>query len=253
MERVIKHKLEALEKEHGFKILYACETGSRAWGFPSPDSDYDVRFIYVQDFDWYLSLRSPKDSFEEPITDELDITGWEFRKALGLLRKSNVALLERIQSPIIYMVDRGFLDEINALSWDYFSPIAVMHHYHSMSKKYYDGCMGGTEVKLKKYFYAIRTAIAGAWVREKLAIPPIEMYKMLGIVDAPVRNKIHQLIALKAEKNEDYKHPREPSIDDFLHETISKNEEVAKDLPAAKGDMEKLDDFYRKIVKGLKA
>ncbi len=146
MEKIIKDKLNRIEKEQGFRILYACETGSRAWGFPSPNSDYDVRFIYVQDLNWHLSLRSHKDSFDEPINDELDITGWEIKKSLGLLWKSNAALLERIQSPIVYYADHEFLDEINVLSEDYFSPIAVMHHYLSMSKKYYDACMESSKV-----------------------------------------------------------------------------------------------------------
>ena len=250
MKELIINKLEEIEKSNGFKILLACETGSRAWGFPSPDSDYDVRFIYVHDPDWYLSLKSPKDTFELPINDELDITGWEFRKSLGLLWKSNAPLLERIQSPIIYKVDSNFHNEINRLSEKHFSPIAAMHHYLSMSKKYFDACMYESEIKLKKYFYAIRTAIAGAWIREMGTTPHIEMSKMMSIVDKEVKEKIDSLIALKAAKNESYLHVREPLIDDFLRDVISKNEEVANNLPSAKGDMEELDSFYRKIVKG---
>lgn len=250
MKQIITQQLAEIERKNDFKILYACETGSRAWGFPSPDSDYDVRFIYVQDLDWHLSLKSQKDSFEKPIDDELDITGWEFKKVLGLMWKSNASLLERIQSPIIYRADQEFLRQINALSHDYFSPVAVMHHYLSMSKKCLSEYGDGAEIRLKKYFYTIRTAICGAWVREKGAIPPIEMHKMFEIIPVKVKEKIEQLIAIKAGKNEDYWHPREPMIDDFLDEVISKNDAIAHSLPAAQGSIEKLDEFYRKIVKG---
>lgn len=251
MEKLIIEKLDKIERDRGFKILFACETGSRAWGFPSPDSDYDVRFVYVENLDWHLSLKNARDSFELPINDELDITGWELKKSLGLLWKSNAAMLERIQSPIIYKSEGLFLDEIMELARASFSPIAVMHHYLSMSKKYFDECMADNEVKLKKYFYAIRTAIAGAWVREMGTLPHIEMGKMMGIVDEEVKAKIATMIALKATKKEGYFHVREPLIDEFLKEMISKNEAVANDLPSAKGDIEALDEFYRKTVKGV--
>lgn len=251
MEKTIKDKLKQIEEERGFKILYACETGSRAWGFPSPDSDYDVRFIYVQDLDWHLTLKSRKDSFEMLINDELDITGWEFKKALNLMWKSNAALLERIQSPIIYRADLEFLNEINRLSKDCFSPVAVMHHYLSMSKKCLEECAVGSEVKLKKYFYAIRTAICGAWIRERLDIPHIEMHKMFEIVPDDVKSRIVELIDLKAGKSEGFLHPREKMLDEYLEETISKNDEIAKSLPGGKGDMDALDEFYRGTVLGF--
>ena len=226
MEKLVKEKLVEIESEYNTKILYACESGSRAWGFPSPNSDYDVRFIYSHDLDWYLSLRDKKDTIDLPINDDLDIGGWEIKKALGLLWKSNPPLLEWLQSPI-----------------------AVMHHYLSMSKKYLEACQQTDQVKLKKYFYALRTAIAGKWVREKGSIPHIELPKMFGVVTEEIQIKIEELIVIKSQQNEDYLHTREPLIDEFLSETIRQNEAVANDLPSANGDIEELDKFYRKVAK----
>ena len=100
--------LAALEAQHGIRILYACESGSRAWGFPSPDSDYDVRFIYVHPLDWYLGLDEGPDTLNFPVDDELDLAGWELRKTLRLLRGSNAALFEWLQSPIVYHEAPGF-------------------------------------------------------------------------------------------------------------------------------------------------
>ncbi|MEM8567150.1 MAG: nucleotidyltransferase domain-containing protein [Bacteroidota bacterium] len=251
MENLIKGKLSKIEKDHGIRILYACESGSRAWGFPSPNSDYDVRFIYSHDLDWHLSLRDKKDTIDLPINDDLDIGGWEIKKALGLLWKSNPPLLEWLQSPIVYQSESKFLNEIQRLCSKYFSPIAVMHHYLSMSKKYFEACQQTDQVKLKKYFYALRTAIAGKWVREKEIIPPIELPKMFGVTTTEMRDKIEELITIKSQQNEDYLHAREPLIDEFLSETIKENEAVANDLPSANGDIEKLDDLYRKIVRNL--
>jgi len=250
MEDIIRSKLIEIENKFKVYVLYACESGSRAWGFPSPNSDYDVRFIYAQDLDWHLSLLDKKDTIDLPINDDLDIGGWEIKKALGLLRKSNPPLLEWLQSPIVYKSESTFLKGIQDLSKEYFSPIAVMHHYLSMSKKYFEASQESNEVKLKKYFYALRTAVAGNWVREIGTIPPIELSNMFEIVPQEVEAKIRELIEIKSQQNEDYLHRREPLIDEFLSETISQNEDVANDLSSAKGDIEKLDNFYRKVVKG---
>ena len=110
MEERIRQYIKEIEKAQDIKVLLACETGSRAWGFPSPDSDYDVRLIYRHRMDWYLSLLEPKDTFEVMLEDNnFDISGWDIRKTLGLLWKSNPPLLERIQSPIVYVADEEFL------------------------------------------------------------------------------------------------------------------------------------------------
>ena len=248
MDELIKSKLLEIEKDYNVKILYACESGSRAWGFPSPNSDYDVRFIYVQDLDWHLSLKEQKDTIDLPINDELDIGGWEIKKVLSLMWKSNPPLLEWLQSPIVYKSEGNFLSEISELRQQYFSPIATMHHYLSMSKKYLEVC-SGEEVKLKKYFYALRTTISGAWIRENGSMPHIEMPKMFSIVDGKVKDKITELIEIKSGQSESYLHPQEPLIADYLNNEIELNERVANDLPASKGSFEQLDEFYRKVVK----
>src|SRR4051794_14574214 len=97
--------LLAVEHEKDVRVLYACESGSRAWGFASRDSDYDVPFLYVHERDWYLSVDDRRDVLEYPLRDELDVSGWELRKALRLLRKSNPPLLEWLNSPMVYRDD----------------------------------------------------------------------------------------------------------------------------------------------------
>ena len=107
--------LTQIEQDYKVKILYACETGSRAWGFPSPDSDYDIRFIYMHERDWYLSLSERKDTIEFMLNEELDITGWDLKKSLILLKKSNAALIERFQSPVEYFSVQGFEEDFKKL------------------------------------------------------------------------------------------------------------------------------------------
>ncbi len=162
MHNKINHYLETIEKEKQIRILLACETGSRAWGFPSPDSDYDVRIVYVHDKDWYLSLTEKKDSIQKMYeNNDIDITGWDLRKSLRLLMKSNPPLLERIQSTIIYRQEDAFVNSIGALANKSYSRIATIHHYLSMAKKFFEDIKD--EYKLKKFFYALRSATACLW------------------------------------------------------------------------------------------
>src|SRR5688500_1263199 len=116
----IKTILKEIEQKKNIEILYACETGSRAWGFPSPDSDYDVRFIYRHNIDWYLSLSQKKDTIEF-MAGDLDVTGWDLRKCLMLLKKSNAPLIERFQSPMEYYSNSSFKMDFRHLIESYYS------------------------------------------------------------------------------------------------------------------------------------
>ena len=118
----VRDALAQVEAERNVRVLLACESGSRAWGFASRDSDYDVRFLYVHRRDWYLSIEDRRDVIEQPIADDLDVSGWELRKALRLLRKSNPPLLEWLKSPVVYRHDPVFAAEFGALATEFFSP-----------------------------------------------------------------------------------------------------------------------------------
>jgi hypothetical protein len=129
----VQQELRRIELAHDVRVLYACESGSRAWGFASHDSDYDVRFIYVHSRDWYLSIEDRRDVIEEPISDVLDISGWELRKTLRLLRKSNPPLLEWLKSPVVYAVDEPFVADFRQLADDFYSPARCFQHYLHMA------------------------------------------------------------------------------------------------------------------------
>ncbi len=199
MRQKINSYLAQIEKEKDIKILLAVETGSRAWGFPSPDSDYDIRMIYVHPQDWYLSLTEKKDSIEMMLeNNDLDITGWDLRKVLRLLWKSNPPLLERIQSPIIYKQDAEFLEAFRSIAQDTYSRIATIHHYVNMAIKCYAEISEGETYKLKKFFYALRAATACKWILEKKEIPPIEFKRMLSGLELKksLTDRIEELISL---------------------------------------------------------
>ncbi len=251
MTEKIKRYLADIEKEKEIKILLACETGSRAWGFPSPDSDYDVRIIYKHKKDWYLSLFEEKDSIELMLdNNEIDISGWDLRKSLRLLWKSNPPILERIQSPIIYQVDNNFIRGINKVAKETYSRITAIHHYLSMGKKAFEEVSNNEKYKLKKFFYALRASVACLWILEREEIPPIEFGKMIDGLDiAPnLTERIYGLIKLKSTISESYLHTEEKELIQFMIHCLNRAENEAKSLPASNGKINDLNVFFRKIL-----
>jgi uncharacterized protein len=204
MDQIIKEMLQEIESNHNVKILYACESGSRAWGFASPDSDYDVRFVYVHPKEHYLSIEEQRDVIELPINDLLDINGWELRKALRLFKKSNAPLYEWLQSPIVYLAEQSFASEIQEQMSNYFSPRAMMHHYLSMAKSAMDNDLSGSEVKLKKYFYAVRPILACRWIADCNEVPPMEFGKLRRLLDANLNQVVDDLLVKKSQVGEKF-------------------------------------------------
>jgi uncharacterized protein len=220
VKEIILEKLKGIEHRFDVRILYACESGSRAWGFASPDSDYDVRFVYVHKADYYLAIDDFRDVIEVPISDLLDINGWELRKALRLFRKSNAPLYEWLQSPIVYAADRTFVSEMKALMPTYFSPRAGIHHYLSMAKGVFESELSGEMVKLKRYFYALRPVLAAKWILDVKSVPPME-FKSLGVI-MPDRIKVlvNELLSIKGKVDESFMMARKPEINAFIEESI---------------------------------
>jgi len=250
-DKIIEH-LKELETQRNIKILWACETGSRAWGFPSPDSDFDVRILYVHKMDWYLSVNDSRDTIDTFYEDnEIDISGWELKKSLRLLRKSNAALLERIQSPIIYMQDEAFRQDYIKEAQKQYSKIATMHHYMYMAKGILEEMETDKEYKLKKLFYALRCAAVCQWILQKEEMPPIEFTKIYPVINLPqtLVLQINELIKLKATKSESYWHKGENDIVNFVKESIEEAESKAKSLAKGSGKLESLNSLLQKYIR----
>lgn len=253
MRRIILDKLRQIEEEESVRILYACESGSRAWGFPSQDSDYDVRFLYIRPLDEYLSLNEPRDVIERPISDLLDINGWDLKKALKLFRKSNPPLLEWLHSPIIYLEQDDVVSQIRELSADTFSPKACMHHYLHMARGNYREYLQGEQVRLKKYFYVLRPVLACVWMERFQSLPPVAFGALLEVllpIGSALREAIDELLIRKMAGDELDTGPRIQPIHDFLTEKIRYYEETAAGIEPASGAQEqRLDALFRTTVK----
>jgi len=240
-----------IEQQNSVKIIYACESGSRAWGFASTDSDFDVRFIYVHPIDWYLTIDEGRDVIEKPIDNELDISGWDIKKALGLLKKSNPPLLEWLQSPIVYEESAMMTDILRRLVSDFYSPISSSYHYLSMAKRNHRAYLQGDIVSRKKYFYVLRPILACRWIELREAPVPMEFEKLLmaTISDGQLEKAIKDLLELKKSGTELGKGPKIPIIDDFLEEEIERLSQAEKPAGRDKADIEKLNQAFREIVK----
>ncbi|MGB1039693.1 MAG: nucleotidyltransferase domain-containing protein [Flavobacteriales bacterium] len=247
MKTRIITKLKEIEAEKNIKILFACESGSRAWGFPSPDSDYDVRFIYVHNAAWYLNLWEKRDTIQFMTSDLLDGSGWDLRKALRLLAKSNASLLGWLYSPMVYFGDELFLKDIQRLAKENNNPVSTFFHFHSMSKRFLE-FDPKDKVKLKSLFYAMRTALAATWAREKGTIPPVLFYELLELVSEETKEKIVDLIKLKESKNEDFLYLMDASLYRTLEKVIEKNEAERDSVLHNKFNQEDFNSFFVKYT-----
>lgn len=249
MKETILAQLESIEQTEGVRILYACESGSRAWGFASTDSDYDVRFIYARPQSHYLSIHDRKDVIELPVNPVLDINGWDIRKALQLFLKSNAPLYEWLQSPIIYKEVNGFAQELRKLMPAYFSHRAGCHHYLSMAYKTCESDLRCEEVRLKKYFYALRPALACAWILEKNSVPPMEFGLLRTLVaDAKWNQAVDGLPQQKKQVDEKALITPVTLLQDWLSATLTRYKEKADAITAVKHDTGQLDELFRKYT-----
>lgn len=243
----IQNILKEIEQKKNIKILYACETGSRAWGFPSPDSDFDIRFIYMHERDWYLSLSQKKDSIEY-MDGDLDITGWDLRKSLGLLKKSNAPLIERFNSPIEYFVAPGFKESFKELITNYYSPIAVFFHHHSLAKKFWEDLKDKEEFKLKSYFYLVRSLLSCNWIINDSNVLPMHIEGLMQYIDDEYKDWLRALIKLKETVSEKYLHQKDEKLNEWIL-NLFEDVDAAKDsIPVNKAEMSLLNEFFLKML-----
>lgn len=230
VRREIEERLDTIERTQDVRILLVVESGSRAWGFPSPDSDYDVRFIYVRPRDWYLSLVPGRDVIETPIEDEIDLNGWDIRKALGLLLKSNAVISEWIESPIRYRPDDPVVTKLSGLADRVMDMRSFAHHYASLGRNAAARWLDKDgEVPVKKYFYALRPALMIRCLRLNPGMrPPMNLQALIAVSNVPdrIRDAIAGLVEAKQRSNEKSNTARIVALDDLIRDELSRAGEL---------------------------
>lgn len=256
MRDTINRALRQIEQTQNVKIIYACESGSRAWGFASPDSDWDVRYIYVRDPKWYIAIDTGRDviddyhrqegivghpEFDDPL---LDITGWDIKKAFMLARKSNPALIEWLNSPIIYnSLEQDFLKEaVKPVTRLY----PALEHYRAMARGNLREHLMGETVRYKKYLYVLRPILAAQWITAVGTFPPVDFHSLMGVMstyqDAPdagysiaeVKQALLDLLKVKAISSEVEDRPRNESLHAFIQHQLARMDRVNDDQPEDK-------------------
>jgi uncharacterized protein len=245
-------RLQQLAIQEQIVILYACESGSRGWGFPSPDSDYDVRFIYLRPLEWYLSIEDRPDTIDLPIDKVLDLNGWDLRKALKLFRGSNSVIYEWIQSPIVYLDQDNLAAELLNLAHHYYSPRAGIHHYLNMTNDCYREHLQSATVRLKKYFYALRPILAARWIVEHQTAPPMGFSQLLESLVGrdEVLTDIDRLLTIKQTADEATMIPVSPILNNFIAAEIESCDRAVKLIPKQYRDAADLNTLFQRYVLG---
>ena len=245
--------LREIERQHDCRVLFAAESGSRAWGFPSPDSDYDIRFFYVHPLQWYLRLDNPKDTLEWFAEGDLDYSGWDLRKALRLFASCNLSMNEQFGSPIVYESNGDFAQRIRNLIPLYFNPTKTVHHYLGTAANFTEPVFFGEPVGIKKLFYILRPLFAGEWVVQFQTMPPTEFLRLLDavVIDAALRREIDALLIQKETAAEKEKIAAPPLIADWICSTVERlPKEVGQFACHEKPGWEPLHTLFNEIAEG---
>jgi uncharacterized protein len=241
-------KLVAVERDENVRILYACESGSRGWGFASPDSDCDVRFIYARPVREYLRILPVRDVIEETPGPVFDVSGWDLRKALGLLAKGNATLIEWLSSPVVYMQDDAFVNDLRSVAAQVYQPVRSFHHYASMARGNYREYLQGDTVRAKKYLYVLRPVLAAQWVLERPVLPPMAFEELVHatVQSGEVIAEIEQLLAQKRKAGEADLLPRRPVLNMFIERLLAGFESARPLEPAV--DLTALDSLFERTL-----
>lgn len=244
MKKQIISKLCEIERTDNVRILLAVESGSRAWGFASPDSDYDVRFIYVRPKEEYLRLDKGRDVIELPINEDLDINGWDLQKTLQLMYKCNPTLFEWFSSPIVYL-ETEFATGFRGIMKEYFSTKRSIYHYISMAEGNYREYLKGERVRAKKYFYVLRPVLACRWIIDKGTPPPM-LFSELVKAELPQEliPEVNKLLELKMNSPETKEIPRVDQINAYLDTSIAEIKDIVRGMREESYSWKRLNDIF---------
>lgn len=252
MTEQIKQELSRIESQYDVKIILAIESGSRAWGFHSPNSDYDVRFIYTHPQNHYLSIEKHRDVIEEMLPNDLDISGWDLPKALNLLAKSNPPLLEWFHSPIVYQSRPTQLQPLKNLLKTYFSLTTCQYHYINMATTNLTKATVGDQIILKKYLYVLRPILACLYIEKYKSIPPVEFQQLVKatLTNQDIIYETNQLVAKKQKAEELALSDPIPLLHDFITTELDRLQKLSPKTFSTP-NKEPLNQYFRKTLQSL--
>ena len=243
-------KIKEIEEKEHVRVLHVVESGSRAWGFASLDSDYDVRFIYVRDRNFYLSLKDNKDFIDWELNEVLDINGWDLKKALQHFHKSNATLFEWSNSPVVYYTTDEWKQLYEEVASKYFACKSSMYHYYGTANKNYHEYLAEDMVKYKKYFYVLRPILACKWIEEKECPPPVLFDELFNsVLGNDMKAAVEELLAKKVKMSESDMAPKVEKINQYIEEKLAYYKALLETMPDDRNpDWEPLDEVFVRMV-----
>lgn len=250
VEELVRMKIREIEEKENVRVLHAIESGSRAWGFASFDSDYDVRFIYVRNKDFYLSLRDNKDFIDWELNEVLDINGWDLKKVLQLFHKSNATLFEWSNSPVVYYTTDEWRHIYDSVASKYFACKSAIYHYYGTANKNYHEYLCEDMVKYKKYFYVLRPILACKWIEEKKCPPPVLFDDLFhNVLEENMKAAVEDLLAKKVKMSEADKAPKVDVINRYIEEKLAYYRSLAESMDDDRNpDWNPLDEVFKKLL-----
>lgn len=249
IKKEILKKLEEIEQQEKVKVLYAVESGSRAWGVESPDSDYDVRFVYVRTIEDYLSLQEKRDVIEWQLDEVLDINGWDLRKTLIQFRKGNATLFEWANSPVVYKSTDAW-EQISEVGKKYFAKKTALNHYYGTANSTFCRFLQGEAVKYKKYIYALRPLLACKYIEQYENIPPVKFEDLLKqSLPKELMDEIQIMLTIKANSDEKDLNPGISVIHNYIQEELRRYEQISKEMKDDRlGDWSALNQVFLQVL-----
>ena len=255
IKQLILTRLSEIESRYDVKILLAVESGSRAWGFASKDSDYDVRFVYIHRKDWYLKLIEGRDVIEElDPNGVMDFAGWDLKKALLLMGKGNCAFAEWLNSPIVYYKDDKFFLRASQLKDEYFRKVSAVYHYYHMAMNHDRRYLEKRGYELKRFLYFLRGIFASLWVVQKGSYPPVLFCELIEslVLDEKLKEEIHKLVSLKMEGSENNTVLVNNELIDFASSIAEQIKSMFRSFPSDEPrDYKNLDEFFINVLDSL--
>lgn len=241
--------LSNIESERNIKIIHAIESGSRAWGFPSVDSDYDVRFIYYHEKDWYITPFDRKDTIDISMQGDLDAGGWDIGKCLSLLYKGNAVLQEWLNSPVVYRSNSEMHKVLRDFAAKEFNPAAAFYHYISLAKrKFLDEA---TASNAKYFLYGLRAVLCAQFIADNKQVPPVLFDTLVKkyIPDSEVPS-LNQLLKYKSVGGEKDQLAISPALWDFSIAMFERLQTVSFER-FRHSDSESYEKLMRMVVAGF--
>lgn len=250
IEELVRMKIKEIEAKENIRVLHVIESGSRAWGLASPDSDYDVRFIYVRDRNFYLSLRENKDFIDWELNEVLDINGWDIKKVLQHFHKSNATLFEWSNSPVVYYTTDEWKKLYDEVAGKYFACKSSMYHYYGTANKNYHEYLMEDMVKYKKYFYVLRPILACKWIEEKKCPPPVLFDELFdSVLEEDMKPVIADLLTKKVQMSESDKAPKIEKVNQYVEEKLIYYKNLLEGMDDDRNpDWEPLEEVFKKVI-----